>query len=430
MMKKKILYTTPILEYPPSGGPELRIANSVKALNRVAELHVALRLSKRQLGGLQAEKQLLKNSYKFVYCPSWKYNLRELSDAYVRKAKVNKSFYLPSLVLRIINKLSSISKCVANINMHKDVNFICDYVKKNKIDYVWFGYGNISYELMVLLKEMLPKVKMVCDTDSVWSRFILRELDVVKDPVQQKVIKEQGEKKIKEEKEWVEKMDITTAVSDVDADYYKTLSTNKDKIRVFSNVIDLDMYKDSWQNNVVKKPAIYLAGSFGDPSSSMNVAAKWVLDDVYPILKKRVPNLSFYIVGKNSDKLEINAEDSSIITTGKVSSVLPYLCNVDVALVPLKFESGTRFKILEAAACNIPIVSTTLGAEGIPVENNKDIMIADSAQEFADAIVQVLEDENLRKSLVVNCKSLVEKNNSVSSLEKEAIEIIEALNVL
>jgi glycosyltransferase involved in cell wall biosynthesis len=114
----------------------------------------------------------------------------------------------------------------------------------------------------------------------------------------------------------------------------------------------------------------------------------------------------------------------NVTVTGRLESVLPYLCNTDVALVPLKFESGTRFKILEAGACKVPLVSTTLGAEGIPVVDGEHILIADDPMSFADAIIRLLENRSLANRLAVNCQDLVKEKYSVETLLLEAKRIL------
>jgi glycosyltransferase involved in cell wall biosynthesis len=113
--------------------------------------------------------------------------------------------------------------------------------------------------------------------------------------------------------------------------------------------------------------------------------------------------------------------------TGKLESVLPYLCHVNVSLVPLRFESGTRFKILEAGACKIPVVSTTLGAEGIPVTNEYDILIADEPQEFAEAILKLIRDKALAEKISTNLHKLIQQKYSISSLVDEGKEIIDQI---
>jgi glycosyltransferase involved in cell wall biosynthesis len=113
---------------------------------------------------------------------------------------------------------------------------------------------------------------------------------------------------------------------------------------------------------------------------------------------------------------------------GKVDSVLPYLCNTDVAIVPLRFESGTRFKILEAGACKKPVVSTTLGAEGLPVTNNHDIIIADDEKDFAKGIIKIIEDKHYAEIIAGNLYKLIREKYTIENLENEMSVIISELN--
>lgn len=114
---------------------------------------------------------------------------------------------------------------------------------------------------------------------------------------------------------------------------------------------------------------------------------------------------------------EIN--DPGITIAGELPSVLPYLRHADVALVPLRFESGTRFKILEAGVCGIPVVSTTLGAEGLFVTDGKDISIADEPESFADSIISIITNHDLASELAKNLRVLVHEKYSIASLARE-----------
>ena len=217
----------------------------------------------------------------------------------------------------------------------------------------------------------------------------------------------------------------------MDADYYRELTREKQKVRLFPNVIDVDSYQQvPPPPHDFRRPCIYLAGSFGHEHSPMDTAARWVLDEIFPALLKKIPPLHFYIVGNHSDRSFGHLNGPNITATGRLDSVLPYLCHADVALVPLKFESGTRFKILEAGACGVPIVSTTLGAEGIPVTDGKHILLADSATEFANAILRILENQSLAKRLSTNCRELVVRDFSIDALANDAGEILAYLEDL
>ena len=273
----------------------------------------------------------------------------------------------------------------------------------------------------------MPNIKIVCDTDSVWSDLFLRELPFVSG-IRKFIIRLDTFIKQREERNWVNICDITTAVSEVDADYYRSITDNKNKIQIFSNVIDMDDYANIPNTpKDFKTPSIFLAGSFG-PNSAMNMAASWLLDEVMPIIYERKPEIHLYIVGKASDIEFGDRQNNKVTVTGRVSSVLPYLFHVNAALVPLKFESGTRFKILEAGACKTPIVSTTLGAEGIPVRNKEQIMIADSAEEFAKAIIEIIDNRDLGNLLKENCYNLIKSNYCVDSLSIEAFKILGILD--
>ena len=402
----KILYTSPIIEYPAAGGPQLRIENSIKALSKVSDLYVVSRSTKRNIGGEEAIKFYTSLVKHFSLAPS------------VDNLSLN----------RYINKLQRIFRFLFKSAIVKDAEYLLNIVDKERIKIIWFGFGNISFDLIKIIKEARPDLNVVCDTDSVWSRFVLRELPYEKDENRIAKIKADGLAKEKEEQEWVNLCDITTAVSEVDADYYKNLANDKSKIMLFSNVIDMNNYTQKIPKpENFKTPNIYLAGTFG-PKSAMDKAARWFIEDIYPIVKKEIPEIHFYIIGSGSKETLSDIKDTSISILGKVKSVLPYLTNADVSLVPLKFESGTRFKIMEAAACKIPIVSTELGAEGIPVTDGVDILIADDAKEFAQAVIKILKDKELSKRIGENCFNLISANNSVDSLISEAKEILKRLN--
>lgn len=223
--------------------------------------------------------------------------------------------------------------------------------------------------------------------------------------------------------------DVTAVVSEVDAKYYRSISEYPDRIHLFANVIDVDSYKLAFPPPAdFKSPSIYLAGSFDHYNNTMDTAARWMLEEVFPYALKIYPSVHIYTVGRNPESGFGRLSDPNVTVTGRLETVLPYLCNTDVAFVPLKFESGTRFKILEAGACKVPLVSTTLGAEGIPVVDGKHILIADESKDFANAIVRLLDDKELAKKLAINCHKLVNKNFSVESLVVEAKQIVEYLD--
>jgi glycosyltransferase involved in cell wall biosynthesis len=402
----RILFTSPIMEHPASGGPQLRIENSIKALSKISELDI-----------INRDPFATNITNEFFQKYAIEYHL--LADL------VPKDFF--GKVMFLATKF--INRCY-DIKTAMQADYLVQHIDRRQIDILWFGYGNISYPLIKRIKSLRPELRVVCDTDSVWSRFVLRELPYAKG-LRKFRIGMSGRKKEIEEKAWVNLCEVTTAVSEIDAQFYRDIAKDKSKIHIFSNVIDVESYVSPPAPPIgFKTPSIYLAGSFGHYNSPMDTAARWMLEEVLPLVLKKYPNVHFCIVGRNSELGFGHMTGPNVTVTGRLDSVLPYLCNTDVALVPLKFESGTRFKILEAGACKVPLVSTTLGAEGIPVADGEHILIADEPKSFADAIVRLLEDKSLANKLAKNCQDLVKEKYSVETLLLEAKRILEYLELI
>jgi len=403
MAKPRVLFTTPLMEHPPAGGPALRIENSIKALHRISELHLVSRVARATLGGAAAEEFYRSTSHAFSYAPS----VAGLADhRWVREAQ-----------RRLRGRRA----------VRRDAEFLVSYMRRHGIDILWAGYGNISFDVMTLIKEIAPEIKIVCDTDSVWSRFVLRKLPYVTSPAARRKIEAAGRQKEEEERAWVNFCDVTTAVSEVDAGYYRSLAAEPERVHIFSNVIDVSSYLQVPPPPAGHRtPNIYLAGTFGN-DGPMDQAARWLVGNVLPFVRREIPEVHVYLVGILGDVSLTDLAGPRITITGKLPSVLPYLCHADVAVVPLFFESGTRFKILEAGACGIPVVSTTLGAEGLPLQDGSEILVADEPEAFARAIVRLIRDRPFAAAMAAACRNFVEENNGIRRLEREAETILSTL---
>jgi glycosyltransferase involved in cell wall biosynthesis len=113
---------------------------------------------------------------------------------------------------------------------------------------------------------------------------------------------------------------------------------------------------------------------------------------VVPLIKESIPDLTLTIVGRNPypSLLDLAERDRSIIVTGRVDDVRPYLERAAAYIVPIRIGGGTRLKIYEAMAMEKPVVSTTIGAEGLPVSDGQELLLADTPEAFAAAVVRLL----------------------------------------
>jgi hypothetical protein len=139
-------------------------------------------------------------------------------------------------------------------------------------------------------------------------------------------------------------------------------------------------------------------------------AVEFFRERVWPDLRGRWPALVWRLVGRNPEAVHrLTSGDSRIQVIGPVEDAVAELAKSRVAVVPLLSGSGTRLKILEAWAAGVPVVSTTLGAEGLPIQDGETALLADGAGPFAAAVTRLLACNELRRTLGKAGRLLLDK---------------------
>jgi sugar transferase (PEP-CTERM/EpsH1 system associated) len=156
---------------------------------------------------------------------------------------------------------------------------------------------------------------------------------------------------------------------------------------------------------------------------------RFFLEHVWPLIRRRRPECTLAIVGRQPPaSLEALAgAPSGIRVTGTVDDVRPYLWGSLVSIVPLYIGGGTRLKIYEAMAAGVPVVSTTVGAEGLDVEHPRDIRIADTPQDFAAQCLELLDDTERRAALAQAALELMAGRFSWERAAGRFAEILESV---
>ena len=140
-------------------------------------------------------------------------------------------------------------------------------------------------------------------------------------------------------------------------------------------------------------------------------AIRYFTEQIMPRIKQSVPDVTLTVVGRDPypGLVELSKQDPSVIVTGRVEDVRPYMEEAAVYIVPLRIGGGTRLKIYEAMAMEKPIVSTSIGAEGLPVTNGTEIVLSDTPESFADAVVKLLHDHDLADTIGQRAATRVRK---------------------
>ena len=145
---------------------------------------------------------------------------------------------------------------------------------------------------------------------------------------------------------------------------------------------------------------------------------------IYPLIRKEVPQVKLYLVGRNPAREITNlARDHSVVVTGYVDSVKPYLAKSSIFIAPMIMGTGIKTKVLEAMAMGKCVVTTSIGAQGINATSGEDLIIINDPKEFATWAIKVLMDKQLRKKLGDNARKIIESEYSWKKIAERLEQI-------
>jgi sugar transferase (PEP-CTERM/EpsH1 system associated) len=211
------------------------------------------------------------------------------------------------------------------------------------------------------------------------------------------------------EQRYLRLADRVLTVSEKDRDTFATCLDAR-KITVIPTGVDVDYFQPLPVDEV--PDSLVFTGSMDWlPNED---AILYFVEAILPLIKQQRPSVSLEVVGRNpSRKLQSLLEkETSVRLTGWVEDIRPFLARGSVCIVPLRIGGGTRLKIFEAMAMGKPVVSTAVGAEGLPVQNGQNILLADTPTDFAASVISLLRDSSERRRLGAAARTLVVENYS------------------
>lgn len=225
------------------------------------------------------------------------------------------------------------------------------------------------------------------------------------------------------EKKVVNKADVVFSVSDVDAEHLQVEKQASDWA-VTPNGVDTDYFQILSDPGDTKPLTMIFIGSL---SYGPNIEAiQYYVTQIHEKLRERHPDCVLKIVGQPTAETKKYENIEGIEFVGFHRDFRPFFAEAHVSIVPLLSGSGTRFKILESWAMGKPIVSTTVGAEGLAYKDNENLLIADQADEFVEQVDKLFKEESLRLKLAQNGRQVAEKyyswNAIVDKLEEKLCE--------
>jgi glycosyltransferase involved in cell wall biosynthesis len=273
---------------------------------------------------------------------------------------------------------------------------------------------------------------VVCDWHNIDSEVMRRYGEHTKSAAR-RLYARMTARRLEELEQWaMREVDAHISVSNRDRARLLELEPNARVITV-ENGVDVEYYADeqieqayrdclnSCPQSTVKRNRVVFVGSM-DYHANVD-AAVWFAREAWPSLRERNPELVFSIVGRDpAPEVRALARQPGVEVTGTVDDVRPYYRDALAEVVPLRIGGGSRLKILEAMAAGVPVVSTRLGAEGLAVIDGRNVLLADTAEGQARAILSLSEDRTLRQHFARAGRDLVRSRYDWSAIGETLFE--------
>lgn len=224
-----------------------------------------------------------------------------------------------------------------------------------------------------------------------------RHYEVSRNPVKRAFLRSQWRRMLEYEKKACVRFDRVVAVSKEDA---LTISRDYgvDNVADVPTGVDTEYFSPAAFPEKSGNTVVFTGSMDWLPNGD---GIEWFIETVWPTVKERVEGASLVVVGRNpfASLLDRAANDRTITVTGRVEDVRPYMANARVFVVPIRIGGGTRLKIYEAMAMGLPVVSTTIGAEGLPLRADEEVLLRNDPVGFAETVVRLLQDREFAASI-------------------------------
>ena len=359
----RILWITLECIYPPNTGGRIGVFKRLEQLySKGNEIYLFYPYDSDS--DLQAERELKK------YC-------KEVF-AYKRK----KSF-------RTLLKLLRYPYTIASRDIKELQRDIADCIEKNNIEIINVDFPHMCVNLFGIVKNYA--VPIVLNQHNIeWEFYrevahsnknILKKFLYFTDSFRLKRYEERLSKKIN--------FSGITFVSDLDMQYYAQWIGKKEKLRLIPVGADIPSCGNEYTKKSSEKIIIFAGKMSAAPNED---AVVWFVYKILPLVLAEFPDLKFYIVGKDPTKSVLKLANRNVVVTGMVESLDEYYKTADLVVLPLRHGEGVKVKLLEAMSYAKPVVTTSVGSQGILHAENIGFRIDDEAHNFADDCISLLKD--------------------------------------
>jgi glycosyltransferase involved in cell wall biosynthesis len=298
---------------------------------------------------------------------------------------------------------SSLEKCVPAI--------IEGAGTPTRYDLIWFEH-TVSFPLIKYLTKKVTADHFVCNSHNVEHLLAMQLEKNTANGVSEAAKTKQTEIRC------LQSVDLTLTCSLADKEEFKKLH-KKANIAVAPNGVELSYFEKSSSRFHDGFTLLFTGAISYHPNLE---GVNYFIHEILPLIKAQEPRTRLIVAGKSADLIQ---ESVDIEVVANPEDMRIQFCRATIVIVPLKSGGGTRLKILEAMAMGLPVVSTTIGAEGVGYRNGRDLLLADTPEQFSKAVIDLIRDPSKQQRLSNAGRSFVEKSFDWDAITSTAWQHIE-----
>jgi sugar transferase (PEP-CTERM/EpsH1 system associated) len=279
---------------------------------------------------------------------------------------------------------------------------------------------------VVNLPEHLP-CPSILFTHNVEAEIWRRHAETAGNAATRFLLTQQWRRMLRFERQALARFDLILAVSDADRRTFERLYPGalKAPAHVVQTGVDTGYFAPAPARPPRRAHLVFTGSMDWLPNED---GMLYFVRDILPLIRNAEPDTTLSIIGRApTPAVKRLAAEAGVDVTGRVDDVRPHVAAGSVYIVPLRVGGGTRLKIFEAMSMAKAVVSTTIGAEGLPVTSGRNIMIADAPADFADAVVQLIRDGDTRRRIEQEARRLVVDHYDWSAVASEFEDALERL---
>jgi len=308
-----------------------------------------------------------------------------------------------SLLGGFFNLFSDVPYKISKYISKKLETVLTELLKSETFDIVLVEQLHMAY--YGLLCKRLAGVPIILREENVESVIVERFVETKNIPIIRNYLRTQLKRIRRYEAEKTALFDMCCMITEEDCKKLRSLNQSVQTCVITAGV---EASYFSKMSSAIKVPhSICFFGSYAWPANKDG--ALWFLEKIFPQVLEQMPDAKFYLIGKDIPAEIRRYQNKNVIVRGFASDLRQELSQYEITIAPIRIGSGIRLKILESFAMQIPVVTTSIGCEGIQATNSEHILIGDTADEFAEQVARLLNDKDLQNRIAMNAYVLAEQ---------------------